>query len=116
MSDQPVQEQPDIAKWIGLGFIAGIIVAALALEYYGYIQHPQADDSSVIEDFRLLSLNTDQEVKVSPKPSGKIAFCINGYLLLRPDNGKEVAGVLVDSKNRGVQCQVDINRPLLTHP
>lgn len=116
MSEPSIQEKPDNAKWIGLGFMLGIVVAALALEYYGFIQHPEAHDRAVIEEFRLLSLNTGEDVKVSPKPSGKIAFCVDGYLLLRPDNGKEVAAILVDSKNRGVQCQVDINRPLLTNP
>ena len=112
MNEVQTHDKPDLTKWIGLGFILGMVVAVLTLEYYGFIQHPKAEDSAVVEEFRLLALNTSEEVKVSPKPSGKVAFCVNGYLLLRPDNGKEVAGVLVDSKNRGIACQVDINRPL----
>ena len=113
MTEVQPHDKPDLTKWIGLGFILGLVVAALALEYYGFIQHPKAADAAVVEEFRLLALNTSEEVKVSPKPSGKVAFCVNGYLLLRPDNGKEVAGVLVDSKNRGIACQAEINRPLL---
>lgn len=116
MSNVEMTEKPDVTKWVGLGFFLGIILTALALEYYGYIQHPQAEDSAIVEEFRLLDLNTEADLKISEKPSGKIAFCVNGYLLLRPDNGKEVAGILVDSKKRGVQCRVDINHPLQEKP
>lgn len=98
-------EKPDVVKYVVLGFFAGIIAASLALEYYGYIRHPSKEDALVIEEFRLLTLNTDQDLKISEKASGKEAFCVNGYLLMRPENGKNVAGVLVDKKNRGIECQ-----------
>ena len=98
-------EKPDLVKYVGLGFLAGLIVAVLTLEYYGYLKHSSAQDAQVVEQLRLLTLNTTDEIKVSPKDSGKEAFCVNGYLLLRPQNGKNVAGVLVDGKNRGINCQ-----------
>jgi hypothetical protein len=110
MTEQHQAEKPDLVKYIGLGFLAGLIVAVLALEYYGYIKHATKEDSLVVEDLRLLSLNTAEEIKVSPKDSGKEAFCVNGYLLVRPQNGKNVAGVLVDKKNRGINCQADLSR------
>ena len=31
-------EKPDLVKYVGLGFLAGLIVAVLTLEYYGYIK------------------------------------------------------------------------------
>ena len=98
-------EKPDHVKFIVLGFVIGLVSTVLALEYYGYIRHPSKEDALVIEEFRLLTLNTDQDIKVSEKASGKEAFCVNGYLLMRPENGKNVAGVLVDKKNRGIECQ-----------
>ncbi|APR68079.1 MAG: hypothetical protein VB954_08585 [Thalassolituus sp.] len=101
----PEAEEQDIAKWCILSFMGGIIVAALALEYYGFIQHPKDADTALISEFKLLSLSPEHEVKVSPKMSGKEAFCVDGYILLRPTNGNAVAGILVDEKNRGVQCQ-----------
>jgi len=103
-------EKPDVVKYIGLGFMAGLIIAVLALEYYGYIKHSSEEDSQVVEELRLLTLNTEEEVKVSQKDSGKEAFCVNGYLLVRPQNGKSVAAVLVDKKNRGINCQADLSR------
>ncbi len=101
-------EKPDLVKYIGLGFLAGLVVAVLTLEYYGYIRHSTKEDAQVVEEMRLISLNTQEEIKVSPKDSGKEAFCVNGYLLLRPQNGKNVAGVLVDKKNRGIHCEVNM--------
>jgi hypothetical protein len=101
----PEAEEQDIAKWCILSFMGGIIVAALALEYYGFIQHTKDEDRVLISEFKLLSLSPERDIKVSPKMSGKEAFCVDGYLLLRPTNGNAVAGILVDEKNRGVQCQ-----------
>lgn len=104
---EPVKpaQQPDNARTIGLGFIGGVIVAVLALEYYGYIRHPEAEDTARIEQFTLLALNTNVDTKVSTKDSGKLAFCSDGYLLMRPDNNQPVAGILVDGRNRAVRCK-----------
>jgi len=88
-----------------VGFVVGIVFSAIALDYYGYIRHSQPSDSALIEDFRLLTLKPGYDLKVSHKPSGKIAFCSKGYLLMKPDNEKAVAGVLVDEKDRGITCE-----------
>lgn len=106
---QPAAQDVDYPKWIGVGFIAGIIIAVLALEYYGYITHPSEQDSAVVDEFRLLAITPENDLKISQKDSGKTAFCVGGYLLLRPDNGKEVAGILVDEKNRGIHCRHSMN-------
>jgi len=107
MTDQTpdTQNEPDQAKWSFLGFIVGVIVTVLALQYYGYIRFPEEKDRAIVSEFRLLSLNPEYEVKVSEKSSGKEAFCESGYLLLRPQNGKDVAGILVNDKNRPIECQ-----------
>jgi hypothetical protein len=111
---QNSQEKPDLTKYIGLGFLAGLVVCVLVLEYYGYIRHPAKEDALVIEEFRLLTLNTDEDLKVSQKSSGREGFCVNGYLLVRPQNGKNVAGILVDKKNRPIACQNDL-QPVPSH-
>lgn len=96
--------ESDPGKWAFVGFIAGVIVAVFALQYYGYVKFPQKEDRAIVEEFKLLSLTPGYDIKVSPKASGKEAFCKAGYLLLRPQNGKELAGILVDEKNRGIEC------------
>lgn len=100
----PVETETDIAKWLMTGLVGGIIVAVLAMEYYGYIQHPTESSNAQIDEFVLLSLSPEYDIKVSEKSSGKVAFCQNGYVLLRPTNGKSVAGILVDGRNRPVAC------------
>lgn len=112
MKDENMNEESvDKTRLIGMGFIIGVIVSVLSMEYYGYIQHPTERDSATVDTFSLLSLSSEHQVKVSPKASGKIGFCSNGYLLVRPDNEKEhVAGILVDGKNRAIQCDQDFDR------
>ncbi len=105
-SSNAQEENPvDVSKWLMFGFVGGLIVAVLAMEYYGYIQHPSDSSNARIDEFALLSLAPEYNVKVSEKPSGKEGFCVDGYLLLRPTNGKAVAGILVDAKNRPVACK-----------
>ena len=105
-SHNPVQEpQEDKVKWIAVGLFVGIIGSVIALDWYGYIKHPSNFDGATIAEFKLISLNTEAATKVSPKNSGKEAFCANGYLLLRQTNGNEVAGILVDHKKRPVHCR-----------
>ena len=41
------ENPPETARWVILSFIAGLIVAALALEYYGYIVHPNKNDQDL---------------------------------------------------------------------
>lgn len=103
MSEQTAVEDNKVL-WIALGFAIGVVVSVLALEYYGYIQHSTVEDSAVVAEFQLLDLSTEAELKISTRDSGKVAFCADGYLLVRPDNGKEVAAILVDDKKRGVRC------------
>lgn len=102
---QQDSDSVDVTKLVGGGFILGLIVAVISLEFYGYIRHPTEQDSATVDTFSLLSLNQQHDVKISQKASGKVGFCVNGYLLVRPDNGKsEVAGILVDGKNRAISC------------
>ncbi|ASP38634.1 hypothetical protein CHH28_08065 [Bacterioplanes sanyensis] len=104
-NEQATAKETDAGKWIGIGFFIGIVVAVLALEYYGFIQHSEKADAAIIDRFQLLSLAPEYETRVSPKESGKEGFCVNGYLLLRPTNGNATAGILVDGKNRGIRCR-----------
>lgn len=108
------KQDVDLPKWIGLGFLVGLVVAALTLEYYGYIKHPTELDQATIAEFRLLVLKPDVDIKISEKPSGKEAFCVNGFLLLRPTNGAQAAGVLVDDKQRAIACDLIPNPHLDT--
>ena len=100
------ENQPETARWVILSFFAGLIVAALTLEYYGYIVHPNKNDQAIINQLKLLSLKPEFDIKVSSKASGKESLCVNGYLLLRPTNGKSVAGIVVDEKNRPIVCNL----------
>lgn len=106
MAEQQVEKSEDKTLWLAIGFFAGLIVAVLALEYYGYIQHSEKADTAIVAEFKLVDLSVDDELRISPKDSGKIAFCADGYILMRPDNEKQVAAILVDNKMRGVRCDM----------
>ena len=94
--------------------ILAMTISVIMLDIKGYIYHANEDDKNVIEHFKLLSLDVKSTTKVSPKASNKEAFCVDGYLLIRPqknNSGKAVAGVLVDDKNRGIPCSRDLPTP-----
>ncbi|NVK36426.1 MAG: hypothetical protein HWE18_00755 [Gammaproteobacteria bacterium] len=94
--------------------IVAMVVSVVMLDMKGYINHLDESDKNVIDTFKLLSLDVNSTTKVSPKASNKEAFCVDGYLLIRPqknESGKAVAGVLVDAKNRGIPCSRDLPAP-----
>jgi len=109
MSEQPQPENKpvneDKVTHIVMGMVMGIILAVLALEYYGYIRHSVKSDAATVAEFKLLTLKPGYDLKVSHKPSGKMAFCAQGYVLMKPENDQQVAGVLVDAKGRGIRCE-----------
>ena len=97
----------DKVRHMVMGLIAGIFLSVGSLEYYGYIKHSEKADAATVAEFKLLTLKPGYELKTSAKPSGKRAFCSAGYVLIKPDNAKRVAGVLVDAKGRGIVCDQD---------
>lgn len=102
--EKRVSADGDKMKHIIMGFVAGIIVSVLSLEYYGYLRHSREVDSATVEEFKLLTLKPGYDVKTSSKPSGKTAFCSGGSLLMRADKTPTAAGILVDSKSRVIKC------------
>lgn len=109
MSEQPQSENKpaneDKVTHIVMGMVMGIIMSVVALEYYGYLRHSEASDAATVAEFKLLTLKPGYDLKVSHKPSGKMAFCAQGYVLMKPENDQQVAGVLVDAKGRGIRCE-----------
>jgi len=94
--------------------ILAMAVSVFMLDFHGYIKHSTKADKNVIDQFKLLSLDVKSSTKVSPKSSNKEAFCVDGYLLIRPEknnSGNTVAGILVDQKDRGIPCSRELPAP-----
>jgi len=94
--------------------VIAMAVSVIMLDTNGYINHPSEADANVIDHFQLLSLDVNSTTKVSPKSSNKEAFCVDGYLLIRPEknnSGNSVAGILVDGKKRGIPCSRQLPAP-----
>ena len=94
--------------------IAAFILAVVMLDYNGYIVHTDKEDQSVIETLRLMKIGLQGSTEISSKSSNKEAFCADGYLLIRPQknkSGHEVAGIVVNSKNRPVPCSTELPAP-----
>jgi hypothetical protein len=102
--EKRVSQDGDKVKHIIMGLVAGIIISVVSLEYYGYLRHSQESDSAIIAEFKLLTLKPGYDLKTSAKPSGKTAFCSAGRLLMKADKTPGVAGILVDKKDRVINC------------
>ena len=71
---------------------------------HGYLNRCDKQDAAVVEELGLISLRPGTDYKMSVKPSGKNAICVDGYLLLHLIMGKPLR--FCDGKNRGVRCKV----------
>lgn len=94
--------------------LLAVIASVIALDTKGYIRHSEAADAAVIGEFKLIHLAENTEMRVSNRPSNKVAFCADGYLMMHPEKnetGNQVAGLLVDEKNRPIPCSVDLPSP-----
>lgn len=94
--------------------ITAFIVAVVMLDWKGYIVHSEKEDSMVIETFKLLKVGIEGSTRISSKSSNKEAFCADGFLLVRPqknNSGNQVAGILVNEKNRPVPCSTELPVP-----
>ncbi len=90
-------------------------VSVVLLDMKGYIKHTGSDDAAVVEEFKLLAVGAEELTRVSSKSANKEAFCADGHLLIRPQKNnsgnKNVAGLLVDAKNRTVPCSTELPAP-----
>lgn len=94
--------------------VFAVVASVIALDMYGYIRHSEAADGSVIGEFKLIHLAQNTETRISNRPANKEAFCVDGYLMMRPqknETGNQVAGLLVDEKNRPILCSTDLPSP-----
>lgn len=94
--------------------IGAFIVSVVMLDMKGYIVHSEKEDQYLIEEFKLMKIGLEGSTKISSKSSNKEAFCADGYLLIRPqknNSGNNVAGILINSKNRPVPCSTELPAP-----
>jgi hypothetical protein len=94
--------------------IVAFAVSVFMLDWKGYIVHSEKDDKNVIETFKLMAIGIDGSTEISSKSSNKEAFCADGFLLVRPqknNSGKQVAGIMVNDKNRPIKCSTELKAP-----
>ncbi len=86
--------------------ILTIMATVGVLHVKGYIKHSNPVDAATVDTFKLLSLKPGYEQIVSAKDSGKLAFCADGYLLVRSKIKDTTGGILVDEKHRAIECKM----------
>ncbi len=102
---------------IKVAIVAAVLaftVSVITLDMNGYINHSSKADNNIIELFKLVAVGPEGFTKVSSKSSNKEAFCADGFLLIRPQknkSGSDVAGLLVNAKNRPVPCSAELPIP-----
>lgn len=94
--------------------VIAFITSVVMLDMNGYINHSDKNSDKLVDEFRLIRIVPGEALKISPKDANKEAFCVDGYLLIRPQknqSGAEVAGILIDDKDRGVRCSQALPAP-----
>ncbi|UTW08840.1 hypothetical protein [Pseudomonas benzenivorans] len=83
----------------------GSICATIAvLWYYGYLHIAKPQDALLLADFTMLKTVPGEDYKVSLKPAGQVAQCVDGVLVLFDLEQKGLTGVLVDNRKQAVRC------------
>lgn len=94
--------------------VVTVITSVVMLDINGYINHSDSNSDKLVDEFRLIRIMPGEVLKMSPKSANKEAFCVDGYLLIRPENnktGNQVAGILIDEKERGIRCSASLPAP-----
>ena len=84
--------------------IASIVGTIGVLWYYGYLHIAKPQDALLLQEFTMLKTVADEDYRVSLKPAGQVAQCIDGVLVLFDIKQKGLTGVLVDDKKQAVRC------------
>ncbi len=93
------------AQQMILAIVATVLVTIGMLEWKGYLRHSTEADSVYLAEFNLIKITPGSEQLLRSKPSEQRARCVDGYLVLEDSRHAQVAGVLVDGKERVVRCQ-----------
>ncbi len=94
--------------------VVAVITSVVMLDMNGYINHSDKNSAKLVDEFRLIRIVPGEALKISPKDANKEAFCVDGYLLIRPQKNQskeEVAGILIDDKDRGIRCSQSLPAP-----
>lgn len=104
--DSAPQDDDRVSKTtLILAVVATIVGTFLALEQVNMIRHNDNKDDMPIAEFRAIFIEPGQEQRISYKPSNQHAVCVDGYLFIKSDTDSGMQGIVVDYKNRGVQCR-----------
>lgn len=91
-------------KVAAISAVCSILITVFALDFYGMIHHPRPETGFKLTEFRLLPVTENAESRMSSKPSGVYAECIQGYLFFRTEKDAQYQGFIVDHLKRGVEC------------
>jgi len=89
-----------------LSIFVTIVTTVLILELNGFIKHSEDKKDLPVAEYRAVIIEQQDEklYRLSHKPSNQTAICNAGYLFITSDFDNGVQALLVDHKNRGVNC------------
>jgi len=94
----------DQLRNIILAAILSVITAVLVLDHFGYIRHISQTSELLVSEYSTVTIDPSKGFKMSKRPSGQVAQCINGFLFVASKKGDHATGLLVNKKRQGVQC------------
>ncbi len=88
--------------------VIAVIITFVFLESQGRIKHNDDKADFPVSQYQAILIDQESEdpYRLSRKPSNQTAQCVDGYLLIGADDNKNLLGLVVDYKNRGVKCKL----------
>ncbi len=84
--------------------IGTVIFTVLVLHLYGYLSFVQPEEGMELEDYRLVTVGSEEAGQLRSNPAKHEAECVDGILVLHASHMNGLAGVLKDSRDRVVRC------------
>ncbi|MEH6490845.1 hypothetical protein [Halopseudomonas sp.] len=84
--------------------MASIFFTVVVLHLYGYLNFAKPEEGLELEDYRLVTVGSEDAGQLRSNPAKHEAECVDGILVLHASHMNGLAGVLKDSRDRVVRC------------
>jgi len=84
--------------------MGSVIFTVVVLHLYGYMNFAKPEEGLELEDYRLVTVGSEEAGQLRSNPAKHEAECVDGILVLHASHMNGLSGVLKDSRDRVVRC------------